>query len=154
MPPLRGIVHAAMVLDDKAVLQQSLASLQRVMGPKHIGAWNLHETTIDLPLDFFVMFGSMAALVGSPGQANYVAANATLDALAHYRRRLGLPAIAIDWGRLGEVGYVATHDAVGGLDLLGIRAMPPPRQALDALERVMLENLVQVAVVDADAGGR
>ena len=150
MPPLRGIIHTAMVLEDAAVLQLTLPSLHRVMDPKCAGAWNLHEATLGQPLDFFVLFGSMAALVGSPGQANYVAANAALDTFAHYRRARGLPATTIDWGRLGQVGYVARHAAVGErLDGLGIKGMPP-RQALDALERVILENPAQVAVVDAD----
>jgi myxalamid-type polyketide synthase MxaE and MxaD len=98
MPPLCGVIHAAGVLDDGVVMQQSFARLKKAMDPKVLGAWNLHACTRNLHLDFFVGFSSVASLVGSPGQANYAAGNAFLDALAHRRRALGLPALSINWG--------------------------------------------------------
>jgi myxalamid-type polyketide synthase MxaE and MxaD len=101
MPPLGGVIHAAGVLDDGVVTQQSLTRLRKAMDPKVLGAWNLHHHTKDLPLDFFIEFSSVASLVGSPGQANYAAGNAFLDALAHHRRALGLPALSINWGAWG-----------------------------------------------------
>jgi myxalamid-type polyketide synthase MxaE and MxaD len=101
MPPLAGVIHAAGVLDDGVVTQQSLSRLRKAMDPKVLGAWNLHQHTRDLPLDFFIEFSSVASLVGSPGQANYAAGNAFLDALAHHRRALGLPALSINWGAWG-----------------------------------------------------
>jgi myxalamid-type polyketide synthase MxaB len=105
--PLRGIVHAAGVLDDGIVEKQSAERFARVMAPKVRGAWNLHTQTQGLPLDFFVCFSSMASLLGSVGQSNYAPANAFLDALAHHRRALGLPGLSINWGPWAEVGMAA-----------------------------------------------
>jgi acyl transferase domain-containing protein/acyl carrier protein len=107
MPPLRGIVHAAGVLDDALLPQQSMARFEQVFAPKVRGAWNLHQLTARLPLDFFVMFSAAAAELGSPGQGNYAAANAFLDALARVRRATGLPALSIGWGSWAEVGMAA-----------------------------------------------
>src|SRR5262249_28755659 len=84
--PLRGVIHAAGVLDDGVLTQQSWERFENVMAAKVQGGWNLHHLTLDFPLDFFVLFSSAAALLGSPGQGNHAAANAFLDALAHYRR--------------------------------------------------------------------
>jgi NAD(P)-dependent dehydrogenase (short-subunit alcohol dehydrogenase family)/acyl carrier protein len=107
MPPLRGVVHVAGVLDDGVLLQQDWERFQRVMAPKVEGAWNLHILTRHCPLDFFVLFSSMASLMGSPAQGNYAAANAFLDGLAWQRRSEGLPGLSINWGPWAEVGMVA-----------------------------------------------
>ena len=95
---LRGVIHAAGVLADGILSEMSLDQLDRAMEPKVQGAWNLHVATLDAPLDFFVLFSSVASVLGSPGQANYAAGNAMLDALAHARRAAGRPALAINWG--------------------------------------------------------
>ena len=105
--PLRGIVHAAGVLDDGALLQQNWERFARVLPAKVQGTWHLHEATKHLPLDFFVLFSSVASLLGNRGQANYAAANAFLDAFAHYRHTQGLPALSINWGGWSEVGLAA-----------------------------------------------
>ncbi|NJQ96784.1 MAG: SDR family NAD(P)-dependent oxidoreductase [Hydrococcus sp. CSU_1_8] len=105
--PLRGIIHAAGVLDDGVLLKQNWERFDRVLAPKVRGAWNLHLATQNLPLDFFVCFSSIASLLGSPGQGNYAAANAFMDALAHYRRGLGLPGLTINWGVWADVGMAA-----------------------------------------------
>ncbi len=107
MPPLRGVIHSAMVLEDATVLQQSPEQLNRVLAPKMTGAWNLHTQTRSDPLDFFVMYSSFASLFGNPGQSNYAAANAFLDALANWRKDRGLPALTVNWGAIADVGVVA-----------------------------------------------
>ncbi|HWE60603.1 MAG TPA: SDR family NAD(P)-dependent oxidoreductase, partial [Chloroflexota bacterium] len=93
MPPLRGIVHSAGVVDDGMLVQLDRARFTRVLAPKVTGAWNLHLLTQQAALDFFVLFSSGASLLGSPGQGNHAAANAFLDSLAHHRRSQGKPAL-------------------------------------------------------------
>lgn len=95
--PLKGIIHAAGILDDGIIACLTPHRLERVMAPKVIGAWNLHETTRTLDLDFFVNFSSIASLLGSAGQSNYTAGNRYLDALAHYRRSQGLKTLSVNW---------------------------------------------------------
>ncbi|MBO3459428.1 type I polyketide synthase [Aetokthonos hydrillicola CCALA 1050] len=107
LPPLRGIVHAAGVLDDGLMQQMSWERFTQVMAPKVQGAWYLHTLTEHLPLDFFICFSSIASVLGSPGQGNYSAANAFMDALVHYRRGIGLPGLSINWGPWAEKGMAA-----------------------------------------------
>ncbi len=111
MPPLRGIFHLAGMLDDGILREQSRERFDRVMAAKVHGAWNLHELTDDMPLELFVLFSSAAAILGSPGQGNYASANAFLDALAHHRRALKLPALSVNWGSWDEVGMAARAEA-------------------------------------------
>jgi acyl carrier protein len=105
--PLRGVVHAAGVLDDGLVSQQGWERFERVLAPKTRGSWNLHELTADLPLDFFLLFSSAAALLGGEGQGAYATANAFMDGLAWRRRQLGLPAVSLDWGPWAGGGMAA-----------------------------------------------
>lgn len=112
MPPLRGILHAAMVLADTALGELDEKSLNAVMAPKIIGAWNLHRQTLGTPLDFFVSFSSITSLLGNPLQGNYAAANTFLDAFAIYRRARGLKATTINWGVIAGSGYVARHPEI------------------------------------------
>jgi acyl transferase domain-containing protein/NADPH:quinone reductase-like Zn-dependent oxidoreductase/NADP-dependent 3-hydroxy acid dehydrogenase YdfG len=107
MPPLRGIVHAAGVLDDGMLQEQTWSRFAGVMAPKVRGAWNLHRLTVSSELDFFVMCSSAAALIGSPGQGSYAAANAFMDGLAHHRKSEGLPALSINWGLWAKTGMAA-----------------------------------------------
>ncbi|MEM6446994.1 MAG: SDR family NAD(P)-dependent oxidoreductase, partial [Cyanobacteria bacterium P01_D01_bin.123] len=107
MPPLKGIIHAAGVLDDGVLQQQDWARFEKVMAPKVAGTWNLHQATQALPLDFFVCFSSIASLLGAPGQGNYAAANAFMDALAEHRRALGLPGLSINWGPWSTAGMAS-----------------------------------------------
>ncbi len=112
--PLAGVVHAAGRLDDATVEGLSARHLETAFGSKADAAWRLHELTRELPLSLFVLFSSVAGLLGNPGQANYAAANSFLDVLAGYRRQLGLPAVSIAWGpwdlRTGMMGGLTDAD--------------------------------------------
>ena len=110
--PLKGVFHLAMVIDDAPIASLTRERMHAVLAPKARGAWLLHEGTRDLALDCFVMFSSVSSIFGNPAQANYAAANAFLDSLAHHRRALGLPALVINWGALGGEGYVARNERV------------------------------------------
>jgi acyl transferase domain-containing protein/aryl carrier-like protein len=150
LPPLRGVMHAAMVLEDGLLLNLDRAGIDRVLAPKLAGTWNLHTQTAGRPLDFFVLFSSLASVFGHAGQGNYAAANAFLDAVAWYRRASGLPALAVNWGYLGEVGYLARRSDVGDrLEREGILSLTV-RQALALLEKAMQRQHIQVSVIRAD----
>ncbi len=149
MPPLRGVIHAAGVLDDAVLSDMDWSRFERVLGPKVAGAWNLHEQTRRAPLDFFVNFSSVAALVGSPGQSNYAAANQFLDTLAHTRRALGLPALSINWGSWSEVGMAAALGALHQRRLAasGMRSITPD-DGVRLLQELMRDAVApQVAVL-------
>jgi acyl transferase domain-containing protein len=113
-PPLRGVVHAAGLLDDATLAQMTPEQFWRVQAPKVDGAWHLHTQTRNLPLDFFWLYSSVASVIGSPGQGNYAAANAFLDGLAQQRQAQGLPALSINWGPWAEVGLAADRADRGG----------------------------------------
>ncbi|OAN28700.1 polyketide synthase [Mycolicibacterium iranicum] len=102
--PVRGVLHAAAVVEDAALTNITDDVITRCWAPKVAGAWNLHEATVGQPLDWFCMFSSAAALVGSPGQGAYAAANSWLDAFTHWRRARGLTATTIAWGPWAEIG--------------------------------------------------
>jgi acyl transferase domain-containing protein/NADPH:quinone reductase-like Zn-dependent oxidoreductase/NAD(P)-dependent dehydrogenase (short-subunit alcohol dehydrogenase family)/acyl carrier protein len=150
MPPLRGIIHAAVKMDDGILQQMNAERFWNVIGPKAGGAWNLHEQTRELPLDFFVMISSISSIIGNPGQGNYAAANAFLDSLAHYRGALGLPALTINWGHLGNVGYAARHANVSEhLNRHGVLAIEL-QEALAMLGRLLRSDTAQAAAMRMD----
>lgn len=124
-PPLKGLIHAAAAYDDAAVTNITPESLALVMAAKARGAWNLHRFTRNLDLDFFILYSSLAALIGNPGQAAYVAANTALENLAVYRRSLGLPALAVRWGAISDAGLLARRpELLGPLEkLMGERPL-------------------------------
>jgi acyl carrier protein len=148
---LRGVFHAAGVLDDGVLLQQNEERFAAVMAPKVRGAWNLHRLTRDEELDFFVLFSSAASVLGSPGQGNYVAANAFLDALAHHRRALGLSALAINWGAWAEVGLATRADRVKHLTGQGIVPFTP-QQGVELMERMLGRDAAQYMGLAMDWG--
>ncbi|WP_375765195.1 SDR family NAD(P)-dependent oxidoreductase [Archangium gephyra] len=146
LPPLRGIIHAAGVLDDGTIPHQSEARLRTVLRPKVEGAWNLHRATSGLTLDFFVLCSSAASLLGTPGQANYSAANAFLDSLAYARRSAGLPALSVNWGAWSEVGLAAQEGRAERLGLRGVGSMTN-REGVEALSRLLRGDETQVGVM-------
>jgi len=150
LPPLRGVVHAAGVLADGTVLQTDRERFRRALAPKVEGALHLHALTAGLPLDFFVLFSSVAALLGTSGQANYAAANAFLDALAQLRQAGGLPGTSIGWGPWSEVGLAAARaDRGGRLALQGLESLTP-EQGVAAFQRVLMDTTPYVAVMRFD----
>ena len=151
LPPLRGIVHLAGVLDDGVLLRQTWERFVRVIAPKLMGAWNLHLLTQDLSLDFFVSFSSIASLLGSPGQGNYSAANAFLDSLAHYRHWQGLPASSINWSPWSEAGMAADLGSLGEQRwaAAGVGAIAP-RQGMEVLGRILERPSAQTGVLPVD----
>lgn len=121
--PLRGVVHAAGLVDDAILAHLDERQLRSVLAPKVQGAWNLHTATRDADLDFFVLFSSAASVLGSPGAANYGAANAFLDALAWHRRAAGLPALSVNWGPWAELGFFTRSELHRHFTHYGVRAM-------------------------------
>src|SRR5690606_18115679 len=142
---LRGIVHAAGVLDDGVLAQQSWDRFVSVLRPKALGAWNLHRATAHLVLDFFVLYSSVASVLGSPGQSNYAAANAFLDDLAQHRSALGLPALAINWGPWDGRG-MAQRDAAARRHRDTFIPLQP-QEAFAALEVLMTQPTAQASVM-------
>jgi acyl transferase domain-containing protein/NADPH:quinone reductase-like Zn-dependent oxidoreductase len=152
LPPLRGVVHAAMVLDDCVLPNLDGRRLDAVLGPKMLGAWHLDRLTRDMPLDCFVLFSSCSSILGLPGQANYDAGNAFLDALAWQRRGRGAPATSVNWGFLGSVGYAARHEhVVARFDAIGVLSIPP-ESALEALGQIIDRGPTQLSVLNLDWG--
>ena len=151
LPPLRGVIHAAAVLDDCALLELSRERLASVLAPKVLGAWNLHVLTAADPLDLFVMFSSAVSVLGSPGQANYTAANAFLDALAHHRRAAERPAVSVNWGPWAEVGLAAqTARQAEGAARAHLVKMIEPELGLEALAQILLAATPQITVLPFD----
>ena len=150
LPPVRGIFHAATVLDDALLQQLTPERFARVMAPKAIGAWNLHTASSKLKLDHFVLFSSVSALVGTAGQANYSTANCFLDALAQHRRSLALPALSINWGALSEVGILARNARVAAhLCARGVFGIAPA-QATQMLGRLLKRDVAQIGFMHVD----
>jgi polyketide synthase 5 len=112
--PLRGVLHAAAVVEDATLANITEDLVDQDWAPKVYGAWHLHRATTGQPLDWFCSFSSAAALVGSPGQGAYAAANSWLDAFTHWRRTQGLPATSIAWGPWAEIGRATTFAEQAG----------------------------------------
>ena len=145
MPPVKAVIHCAMVLEDGLLKDVTEDQFKRVMLPKIAGAWNLHEATCAMKLDNFLCISSISSLIGNVGQATYVAANAWLDGFAHYRRGLGFPANTFNLGVVDEVGVVARDgaDMARLLDQSGIRPMSVA---------AILENMKQACFIEYSTG--
>jgi NADPH:quinone reductase-like Zn-dependent oxidoreductase/SAM-dependent methyltransferase/acyl carrier protein len=148
--PLRGVFHLAMVIDDAPMASLTRDRMMKVIAPKANGAWLLHEGTLGMELDCFVMFSSLASVFGNSAQANYAAANAFLDALAHHRHFLGLPALSINWGALGGEGYVARNERVA--EYLALHGTTPlsPVQVVTLVESFLNAGATQALAMRMD----
>ena len=148
MPPLRGIMQLAGINDDRLLRDHEWELFTKVFAPKVTGSWNLHMLTRDIPLDFFVLFSSIASMTGGSGLGNYAAANTFLDALAHYRQMQGLPALSINWGPWAQVGMAATvgNGREGQWLIQGLEPMQP-QSALEALGYLLSQDTAQVGVI-------
>jgi myxalamid-type polyketide synthase MxaE and MxaD len=160
MPPLRGIFHLAATTDGALIsdLTNSPTNdpnndrLARVMQPKSHGAWLLHRATENLPLDFFVLFSSVAAALSQPGQASYAAANSYMDSLARHRRARGLPALSIQWGPWTGVGLALEEGAIRSVRAYqeqGIDTLPVAT-ALEVLSNLMQSGGTNCLVLPVD----
>jgi phthiocerol/phenolphthiocerol synthesis type-I polyketide synthase C len=151
MPPLRGVVHAAVVIEDGLIRNTAAEQIAKVFAPKILGAQHLHRMTRHMKMDFFVMFSSATTLFGNPGQASYVAANAYLEALAAARRDAGLPATCIRWGAIDDVGFLARNQQMKEAleSRMGGTALPSS-VALNAMEEMLLSNRSGLGVMELD----
>jgi acyl transferase domain-containing protein len=149
--PLRGVVHAAAVLADATLLHLDADAFRAVLAPKAIGAWSLYQLTRELSLDFFVLFSSLASVAGAPGQANYSAANAFLDALAHQGCADGRAVLSVNWGPWAQVGGAALLGAGGRLAAQGLESLSPQR-ALQAFDAMLASRVPQAAVAQLRIG--
>ena len=156
LPPLGGVIHSVGVLSDGALTNQTWESFSDVLWPKLLGAWHLHRATADRDLDLFVLFSSVAGVLGNAGQANHAAANAFLDQLAAHRRSLGLPGQAIAWGAWSGLGEAEEHREriARQLEAAGTGWITP-QQGLRALEELMRQDPAggMVAAVDWEVLG-
>lgn len=147
LPPLHGVIHSAGAVEDQILVRMTEEQVDRVVRPKVLGAWALHEATADAPLDFFVLFSSISAVIPSPGQGNYAAGNAFLDSLAHFRRARNLPALSINWGPwdAGMIASLGLRELYGqrGIDLID------PETGMTLLGELLGSSEVQQGVVSA-----
>lgn len=146
--PVRGIFHAAGSVDDRLLVNMNEADLTKVMAPKVTGTRVLHNMFKEHDLEFFVMFGSAGSVIASPGQGNYAAANAFLDAFAHYRRAQGLPALTIGWGPW-SVGMVEELKLERIYAQRGIELITPAAGAR-ILDRLINQKVPNVIAISAD----
>jgi hypothetical protein len=148
---LRGVIHAAGVLQHRSIVEMDATELQEVMRAKVLGSWQLHRLLARVPLDFFVLFSSASSLLSSPRLGGYAAANAFLDALAHYRRVHGLPALSINWGVWSESGMATRFDRddVAAAAMRGMGTITTA-QGLESLGRLLGHDASQVAVLPVD----
>ena len=151
LPPLAGVIHSVGVLADAALGNQNWESFETVLWPKMLGAWHLHRATAERDLDLFVLFSSVAGVLGNPGQANHAAANAFLDQLAAHRRALGLPGQAIAWGAWSGLGEaeeqrerIAERREASGTGWF------TPEQGFKALERLLHQEATGTAMAVVD----
>ena len=154
MPPIAGVIHAAMVLDDGWARDLDAGRFAAVLRPKLGGAEALDRLTRADPVELFVLFSSITTVLGNPGQANYVAANAAMEAIAERRRAEGLPALAVAWGPIGDAGYLTRAERVSEtLERLLDNAHLSAADALEALPALLASGVTVCGLADLQWGG-
>ncbi len=151
LPPLGGVIHSVGVLSDGVLANQTWEKFEEVLGPKMLGAWHLHRATEDRDLDMFVLFSSIAGVMGNSGQSNHAAANVFLDQLAAHRRSLGLPGQSIAWGAwsgLGEAEEQRERIAVQ-LEAAGTGWMTP-EQGMRAFDHLVRQDVTMAMAAAVD----
>ncbi|KAJ5503703.1 Acyl transferase/acyl hydrolase/lysophospholipase [Penicillium fimorum] len=143
VPPIRGMIQAAMVLKDVHIENMRVDEYRDVMGPKYYGTWNLHRH-LPLDLDFFLMLSSISGVIGNATQAAYAAGCTFMDAFAAYRRSLGLPAVSLDLGTITDVGHLAENKAL---------AAKMERRGFQGTDTRTLLSLIQVSISQSTTGG-
>ena len=153
-PPVRGVIHAAGVLDDTVITSMTPDRIDTVLRAKVDAAWNLHEATRNLDLSMFALCSSIAATVGSPGQGNYSAANAFLDGLAAHRQAAGLAGISLAWGMWEQPGGMTAHLSSRDLSRMSRSGLAPmnPEQALELLDAALTINHPLMVATRLDRG--
>lgn len=145
--PILGVIHSAGTVKDVLLMHMDNNLFDEAYDPKAKGAWNLHQALLLQPLEFFVLFSSLGSLLPAGGQGNYAAGNACIDALAAYRRSLGLPALSINWGpwSIGMVDKLQLIDIFrsNGIDII------TPALGMRLLEYLIVQNISQVVVLSA-----
>ncbi|MBL0740368.1 type I polyketide synthase [Chryseolinea lacunae] len=151
MPPLKGVIHAAGVIEAKAIDKITEIEFMETLAPKVKGAWNLHMLTQHLPLECFILFSSASSLIGLSGQASYVAANSFLDVLAHRRRQSGLTAQSINWGVIKDVGMVANETELEKYARAEGFEPIVMQDAMEVYDTIAAHDLTQIGIMKIDA---
>jgi acyl transferase domain-containing protein/surfactin synthase thioesterase subunit/acyl carrier protein len=152
MPVIKGIIHSAGIIDDALIINQNFIKYSNVASSKIIGTWNIHNiiTNLNIELDFFVLFSSMASLIGNAGQANYAAVNHFMDSFAAYRKSLGLAATSINWGPWATIGMASK---ISDYQTTRQNEIVPPlsiESGLKAFDKILISKLTQVGVINVD----
>ena len=151
MPPLGGVVHCVGVLSDGAIENQTWKRFEKVMWPKVLGAWHLHQATRTKDLDFFVLFSSVTGVVGNAGQSNHAAANSFLDQLAAHRRTLGLPGQSIAWGAWSGIGEAEEQRQRVEQQLAQVgTGWLTPQQGMNAFDWIVKQDVTASTVYQVD----
>ncbi|MBF0518950.1 MAG: SDR family NAD(P)-dependent oxidoreductase, partial [Nitrospirae bacterium] len=145
MPQVRGVFHAAGVLDDSVIVNQNVERFRKVMEPKVTGTWNLYSIIENREIDFFVLFSSAASVLGSAGQSNYAAANAFLNSAAHYFSDCGIRTIAINWGLWANTGMAAKRPE--NTEAIGFNKIEV-KDGLSILEKLLYDKHTNTCVID------
>ena len=149
LPEIKGIFHLAGFAKPQRISEMSKEDFDKVLMPKMLGSWNLHQAFKNKNLDYFILYSSISSVISLAGQGNYAAANAFMDGLAGYRRSIGLAGQSINWGPWAEVGMATQLNLETYFLKMGFYPMLP-EQGLEALERVITYNDFQTGVIAAD----